>query len=167
MDNVALVSPNEFDFELRKKFGIEKLNYHVMPGVPFLLPREIAEKYVLSDPGNFMLYNGEEQPEEVEFVPIMAYKPPPTFVPKEEEQELPVEVKIFLGDLMSKKSPKVHIDMIVPGEDSTSILTDPNITMGHVKRAAELLEVVFNDNIGREKLVNRIIEVATAKVNNE
>ena len=167
MDNVALVSPNEFDFKLTKKFGIESLFYHVKPGEPFLLPREVAEKYILSDPGNFMLYHGEEEPETVSFAPMMAYQPPPTFVAPEEGKELPVEVKIFLGDLLNEENPKVHIDMLIPQENKTSILTDPNITMDHVRLTADKLEVAYNENIGRDKLIDRIIKVATAKVENE
>ena len=149
MDNVAIVSPNEFNFELRKKFGIQSLNYRVMPGKPFLLPREVAEKYLMSDPGNFMPYNGDETPELVQFVPTQAYKPPPSFTPEVVEPELPVEIKIFLGDLLAKE-PKVHIDMLIPREGNASILTDPNITIGHIKKVADRLEVVYNDKIGRD-----------------
>jgi len=54
--------------------------------------------------------------------------------------------------------------MLIPGDNTTSILTDPNITMDHVRKVADKLEVPYNDKIGREKLVDRIIEIATAKV---
>lgn len=167
MDNVALVSPNTFNFELRNKFGIKILKFQIETGKPFALPRQVAEQYLMSDPGNFQLYNGEEKPVIVPFVPMQAYEPPPSMEAEPEpENKLPVEVEIFLKDLLAE-NPKVHLDMILAEGDAPSILTDPNITIEHARLVADKLEVPYTEEMDKEKLDNRIIEVVTARLDNE